>query len=187
MKGVCAAVALVCLVGCSSFTTGPNAPWGPINGVNFVPADAFFLESVQTNGDYNFVLIVADRTGYCPILQQNLAGFPSNITYAFFTFSNARGTGPHDPLPGTYPITDRIGPTPTAQASYGTVSNCVPSPTLAGTTGSVVMWSLDPNVTAMTGSVNVGFAADAGTLIGDFAAPLCNTANAAAGPSRCFP
>ncbi len=186
MKGLFAAAALVCLFGCESFTTHPNAPWGPINGVNFVPADAFFLESVQANGDYNFVLIVADRTGYCPILQQNLAGYPANITYATFTFSNAIGGGPVDPPPGTYPITAAYGPTPSAQASYGTVSaNCVASQPLAGTTGSVVMSGLAADVSSMRGSANVGFGS-AGTLSGDFAAPLCDTSKSVQGNSQCY-
>jgi len=186
MKGLLTAVTLVSLFGCSSFTTGPNAPWGPINGVDFIPADAFFLESVQpSNGDYNFVLIVADQPGYCPILQQNLAGFPPNITFATFTFSNPRGSGSVDPRPGIYPVTAAIGPNPSSQVSYGSVSACVPAPLLAGTTGNVVMQTLSPNVTNMTGSVSVGFG-DAGTLSGSYSAPWCNTFNAVAGPSRCF-
>jgi len=185
MKGFFTAVTLVCVFGCSSFTTGPNAPWGPINGVDFVPSDAFFLESIQTNGDYNFVLIVADQPGYCPILQQNLAGFPPNITFATFTFSNPRGSGSVDPRPGIYPVTAAIGPNPSSQVSYQTVSACVPSQPLAGTTGAVVMQTLNFNVTNMTGSANVGFD-DAGTLSGSYSAPWCNTFNAVAGPSRCF-
>ena len=111
----------MCLFGCQSLTTGTNTPWGPINGVNFVPADAFFVESVQLNGDYSLVLIVADRTGYCPILQQNLSGYPSNITIANFTFSNPIGTGSVDPGPGTYPVTASYGNASSAQVAYQTV------------------------------------------------------------------
>jgi hypothetical protein len=186
MKGWLAAAALVCLFGCESVTTGTNAPWGPIDGVNFVPADAFFLESVQPNGDYNLVLIVADRTGYCPILQQNLSGYPSNITYALFTFSNPIGSGAVNPPPGTYPITASYGSAPSAQASYGTVSaSCVASEPLAGTSGSVVMSRLASDVSSMTGSVDVGFGS-AGTLSGNFAALLCDTSAADAGPSQCY-
>ena len=185
MKGLLAAAALVCLFGCESVTTGTNSPWGPINGVPFVPADGFFVESSQPNGDYDFVLVVADRTGYCGILQQNSFGYPSNLTYATFTLSNPVGTGSVNPPTGTYPVTANPGATLSAQAAYGTVSSCTVSPVLTGTSGSVVMSGLAPDVSSVSGTVNVGFGA-AGTLSGNFAAPLCDISGADAGPSQCY-
>ncbi len=186
MKCLWVVPALGCLVGCQSLTTSPNAPWGPISGVQFVPSDAFFLESVQTNGDYNYVLIVADQPGYCSLLQQNLNAYPSNITFATFTISNPIGSGSVNPPPGSYPITAAIGANSSAQATYASVSaTCVVSPTLSGTSGSVVMSGVAEDGSAISGTVDVEFGSS-GTLNGNFAAGLCDTSNATEGASVCL-
>ena len=185
MKGMLAGIALVCLFGCESVTTEPATPWGPINGVSFVPNDAFFLASVQDNGDYNFVLIAADQVGYCPILQQNLAGYPSNLTYAIFVISNPIGSGAVNPAPGPYPVTDAYGPTASSQVTYGSTANCVVGPTLTADAGSLVMTGLAGDLSGMNGTVAVSFGT-AGSLTGSFAAPLCDTSNAVQGQAQCF-
>ncbi len=186
MKRLCLLSALVCLGGCESFTTGPNAPWGSIGGVQFVPSDAFFLQSVQPNADFNYVLIVANQVGYCTMLQQNLNAYPSNITFATFTISNPIGTGPVNPPPGTYPITAAYGAASSAQATYGSVSaTCVASPVLTGTTGNVVMNGVAVDGSAIAGTVDVGFGSS-GTLSGNFNAGLCDTSNSTEGASVCL-
>jgi hypothetical protein len=187
MKVLLAVASMVSLLGCSSTTVGPGASWGTVAGIPFAPADGFFLLSADaTTGDYNFVLIAASRVGYCAVLQQNFAGYPANIDYAIFTFSNPVGTGQVNPGPGTYPITDAAGAASSAQATFGSVSSsCVTSPAVAGTSGSLVMSTLAVDLTQMTGSLNVGFGTS-GSLVGSFVAPLCDTSNSIQGPSTCY-
>ncbi len=187
MKVLCAVAAVACLLGCESTTYGPIAPWGTVGGLTLVPNDAFFLASVATNGDYNFTLVVADQPGYCSILQQNLAGYPANITYAIFIFSNPVGTGQLNPGPGPYPISAAAGASSSAQATFGSVTNCTVSPdNPAATAGSVVMSSLSPDATEMTGNVNDVVFGSEGSLSGTFDAPLCDTGNSVQGASQCF-
>ncbi len=185
MKGWWVGIALVCLLGCESVTMGPAPQWGTINGVPFAPEDVFFLPSAQANGDYDFVLIAADRLGYCSILQQNLAGYPANLTYATVTLSNSIGTGSVNPAPGIYPVTDAYGANASAQVSYGTVTNCVVSPVLTADAGAVVMTFLADDLSGMAGTFDAGFGT-AGTLSGTFNAPVCDTSNAVQGASQCY-
>lgn len=185
MRASWVGIALVCLLGCESVTMGPPPQWGSINGAPFAPADTFFVTSLQANGDYTLVLIAADRVGYCSILQENLAGYPANLTYASVTFSNPIGSGSVSPGPGSYPVTDAYGPDASAQVTSGTVSNCAISVVLTADAGTVVMTGLANDLSAMQGSLDVGFGT-AGTLSGNFNASLCDTSQAVQGASQCY-
>jgi len=178
-------------LGCESTTTGPTAPWGNIADIAFAPVDMFFVPTAATNGDYNFVLVVADQVGFCNILQQNINGYPTNINAAYFTFSNPVGTGPINPSPGLYPVTDAPDAGLTAQAAFQSISGCTAGPTLGGTSGTVIMQDLAVDLSQMDGTVqNVQFApsapVDGGTLSGVFSAYVCDTSQSTSGPSTCY-
>lgn len=182
MKTLLAAAAL-CLLSCSS-TTVNATPWGTVAGIPFAPVDAFFVPGVS-NGDYNFVVIAVDQLGYCSVLQNNVNGYLANMNYATFTYSNYVDAGTVDPTPGTYPVTAAPGPSASAQASFGSISNCNIGPTLAGTSGNAVLTAVALDDSQINGSVNVGFA-DAGSLAGQFLAPLCDLSQSFNGSSACF-
>ncbi len=181
MKGVFAAAGLS-LLGCGS---GSAPSWGSVGGFPLVPAESFFVPGQQANGDSTLVLTVANQMGYCSILQQNPDGYPANLTFATFTFSNPLGAGQVNPGPGTYPVSAAPGAAPSAQADFAGVLNCAQLPLDAATGGSVVMGTLNGAVTQMTGSLDVQFGAE-GSLSGSFEASLCDTSNAPQGESQCY-
>jgi hypothetical protein len=190
MRRILAVAGALFVVGCSSTTNDGPASFGTVTGIPLVPADQFFVATTQNNGDYSLTLVIADRAGYCPILQQNLAGFPKDMVYALFVFSTPVGTGQVDPGPGTYPIAALNNTNSTAQSTFGTYANCVPgfgglTPAPVGTSGNVVMTTLAGDLSSMSGTVNVVYGTS-GTLAGTFNAPLCDIPNPVQGASQCY-
>jgi hypothetical protein len=177
-------VSAVCVLGCSS-TTVTASPWGSVGGIPFAPVDGFFLESAAPNGDYNLIVFAVDQFNYCGALANNSNSFLANMNVATFTYSNPVGTGPLEPVVGSYPVTLVPGPASSAQVAFQSFNNCVVSPQTPGTSGTVVLSGLGIDGIQLAGSVNVGFTS--GSLSGTFSAPFCDLSQSVNGPSTCLP
>jgi hypothetical protein len=175
----------MCLLSCSSNTTVPASPWGSVAGIPFAPVDGFFIPSQASNGDYNFIVFAVDQVGYCSVLQANANAYLANMNVATFTYSNPVGTGQFDPALGTYPVTAQPGASSSAQVAFQTFSACNVSQPIAATDGGITLSAVAIDLSQIQGSVNVGFA-DAGTLVGQFLAPVCDLSFTVNGPNACF-
>jgi hypothetical protein len=187
MRVLLAAASMLCFLSCTSTTVTPGPPWGTIGGLVFAPVDGFFVPSTEPNGDYNFVVVVADQLGYCTVLQENVNGLVANMNYVTLVYANPVGTGAVNPGPGIYPVTsapDAGGST--AQASFANSSaSCVTSQAFLGTTGTVTMQDIAFDLSQMDGALDVGFG-DAGALSGTFSVPVCDLSQSFNGPNQCF-